>query len=336
MKDEIKFVLDERLNDLNSEIQNILYNMKEPLAGERIHILNKFTRGLIQAHYNQSGKKVKRRPVNEALLLTTNEGEFIPPELDIPSPETGEFEIPVFPIEPQKELMKESLNLQVRDFQSKELIEEPKKVELPKEDIVEEVPQKIEITEEHVSLIKSQVNGEELASATIKGLFYIVNESHLEGNEITVLNAIRPILEKKQDLFHDKEKFTKLMNKTAKKNKIDKEDLSPSKLRYFLIKHLVNFGLIDPILNDPKVTKIVCDGPNLKIKVQRENKELITNLEYINESQLKEFINYLAKKSSKKITEETTTLELEFENFRMHINVGIEGVSPKFTLEKTI
>ena len=333
MADEIKFVLDERLNELNSEIQGILYNMKEPLSGERIHILNKFTRGLIQAHYNQSGKKVKRRPVNEALLLTTNEGEFIPPELDIPTTGTEEFTIPTFPIEPQKDLMHESLNLQVRDFQTKKLIEEPKK-EIPV--VIKEVPKNIDLTEEHVSLIKSQVNGDELASATIKGLFYVVHESQLGENEITILNAIRPLLEKKQGLFHDKEKFTKLMNKTAKKNKVAKEELSPSKLRYFLIKHLVNFGLIDPILNDPKVTKIICGGPNLKIKVQRENKELITNLEYINTPQLKEFIEYFAKKSSKKITEETTTLELEFENFRIHINVGVEGVPPKFTLEKTI
>ncbi len=338
MKDEIKFVLDERLNELNSGIQSVLYNIKEPLAGERIYILNKFTKALIQAHFNQTGKKTKKYTSQETFLLTTHEEEFLPPELDIPSTETEEFEIPSFPIEPQRNLAKENISFDVRNFQSKNLLEEPKE-ELPlkvKEIPTVEVLKTLDLTEEHVSLINSQVNGEELASATVKGLFYIVHESQLSANEITVLNAVRPILENKQDLFHNKDMFVKIMNKVAKKNKISKDELSPSKLRYFLIKHLVNFGLIDPILHDPKITKVICDGPNLKIKVLRDSKELITNLEYVEASQLKEFIDYLAKKSLKKITDETTTLELEFDNFRIHINVGTEGVPQKFTLEKTI
>ncbi len=333
MKDEINFVLDEKLNELNSEIEHVLYNLKEPLAGERIYILNKFTKELINAHLKKSSRTIKKKPIQEALLLTTNEEEFLPQEFDFPSPETEEFEIPAFPIEPSKNLSEESLNIQPRDFQAKKILEEPKPVEKPRP--VEE-PKPVEITEEHISLITSQITEEEMASATIKGMFYIVNESKLEESEITMLNALKPLLEKKQSLFQDKEKFTKIMNKTAKKSKIAPNELSPSKLRYFLIKHLVNFGLIDPILHDPKVTKITCDGPNLKIKVQRDNKELISNLEYINAKQLKDFISYLAEKSSKKITEETTTLDIEFENFRIHITVGTEDLPSKYILEKTI
>lgn len=332
MKDEINFVLDERLNELNSEIENVIYSLKEPLAGERIYILNKFTKELIGAHLKKSGRTIKKHPAQEALLLTTNEDEFLPPEFDLPSQETEEFKIPAFPIEPSMGLNEESLNIQPRDFQKKKILKEPKKVE-PKP---VEKPKPIEITEEHVPLITSQITKEEMASATIKGLFYIVNESKLDENEITMLNSLKPLLEKKQSLFQDKEKFTKTMNKIAKKNKIAPNDLSPSKLRYFLIKHLVNFGLIDPILHDPKVTKITCDGPNLKIKVQRDNQELISNLEYINTKQLRDFINYLADKSSKKITEETIKLDIEFESFRIHITVGTEDMPPKYILEKTV
>lgn len=332
MKKEINFILDERLKELNSEIENILYSIKEPLAGERVNILQKFTKELINAHLKKSGGTIKRRPVNEAFLLTTTEDEFLPPEFDFPSPETEEFEIPVFPIEPPRNLNEESFNIQPRDFQKRIIVEEPKK-EIPK---IIEKPKQLELTEEHISLITSQVTNEEMASATTKGLFYIVNESKLGESEIIMLNSLKPILEKKQNLFQDKEKFTKIMKKTAKKNKIASNELSPSKLRYFLIKHLVNFGLIDPILHDPKVTKITCDGPNLKLKVQRDNRELITNLEYINAKQLNDFINYLAKKSTKKITEGTTTLDIEFENFRIHLTIGTEDLPPKYVLEKTI
>lgn len=332
MKDEINFVLDEKLNELNSEIENVLYSLKEPLAGERIYVLNKFTKELIKAHLKKSGRTIRKQPIQEAFLLTTNEDEFLPPEFDFPDHETEEFEIPTFPIEPTRNLNEESLNIQPRDFQTKKIVQGPKR------EIIKpiEKPKPIEITEEHIPLITSQVTGEEMASATVKGLFYVVNESKLEGNEITMLNSLKPMLEKKQNLFQDKEKFTKIMNKLAKKNKIPSNELSPSKLRYFLIKHLVNFGLIDPILHDPKVTKITCDGPNLKIKVQRNNKELISNLEYINPKQLKEFINYLAEKSSKKIKEETTTLDIEFESFRIHLTLGTEDLPSKYILEKTI
>ncbi|MBT3866035.1 hypothetical protein HOF78_02965 [Candidatus Woesearchaeota archaeon] len=332
MKDEINFVLDEKLNELNSEIENVLYSLKEPLAGERIYILNKFTKELIKAHIKKSGRTIKKHQSQEAFILTTNEEEFLPPEFDFPDQETEAFEIPTFPIEPTRNLSEESLSVQPRDFQIQKIIEEPKK------EIIKpiEKPKPLEITEEHVPLITSQVTGEEMASATVKGMFYIVNESKLEKSEITMLNSLKPLVEKKQNLFQDKEKFTKIMNKLAKKNKIASNELSPSKLRYFLIKHLVNFGLIDPILHDPKVTKITCDGPNLKIKVQRDNTELISNLEYINAKQLSDFVNYLAEKSSQKIKEETTTLDIEFESFRIHITVGTEGLPSKYILEKTI
>ena len=73
---------------------------------------------------------------------------------------------------------------------------------LPKKEIIKpiEKPKPLEITEEHVPLITSQVTGEEMASATVKGMFYIVNESKLEKSEITMLNSLKPLVEKKQNL----------------------------------------------------------------------------------------------------------------------------------------
>lgn len=326
MKKEINFVLDRNLSKLNSEVESLIYSIKHPLAGEKVSIITHFTRALIRAYHSQNKEKYHKAAETETIAVSTHDVQ--PPQqmLDLRS---NEFSL----LELERSMDEETTNLNPLNFE----FEEPKK-ELPKPKVEERVeePKVVEIPEEKVTLIQSKITDEELAFAKVKGLFYVVHESDLTPEEIMVLNSLKPILECKEELFQNKEKFIKSMNKIARKNKISRDSLSPSKLRYFLIKHIINFGLIDPIMHDPKVSKIVCDGPNLKLKVYRNGDELITNLEYSSEQQLNEFLKHIAKKASKKLTPEETTFDAEFDNFIFHVTMGSFGLPSKFVLERIV
>tara|TARA_Y100000310_G_scaffold332606_1_gene408519 strand:- start:2727 stop:3740 length:1014 start_codon:yes stop_codon:yes gene_type:complete len=336
VKKSVTFVLDKRLEELNKDIEEISFTLKNPLAGERIHTIKKFTKALIDAHAKKIEHRIKRSPPKEAIIISTKPEEPIDMDLDFPFPEIVQPEIPreLFPPRPKPQMRK--INIRPR-------MEKPKlsreTLEKTKKPLIKGKKQPggiIKIPEEKIELITSQITKEEMASATKKGMFYFVNEAELSENEIKVLNGMKQKLDKKQDIFHKKKKFVNIMKKTAKKNKINPEELSPSKMRYFLIKHVVNYGLIDPLLHDSEINKIVCEGPKLKIKILRFNEELITNLDYGTSKQLNDFINSIAKKTNKKITEDNPILDADFEGFRIHATLGTEGLASKYTIERTI
>jgi len=322
---EINFVLDKNLKSLNEEVEKLVYNINNPLAGKRIHLIKKFTEELMKAYYKTSQTKIKKHPVREAMVLTTST-DYNSDEFDLPIFENNQqlLESERTKIPGLKKQLPERLEIK-RETGIKEIKPQPKKIFTPQE-----------IPEERIDLITSKITNEKMAYAVKKGLFYIVNESDLNKDEIEILNFMKPSIEKNKSLFQDKDKFVKLMKKAARKSKIESDELSPSKLRYFLIKHIINFGLIDPLLYDPFITKITCDGPNLKIKIKRQGKEFITNLEFKLSLQLNEFIQFLAKKKGKVISDNNTQEHLEFENFNINVDLGVGENASSFVLERIV
>jgi hypothetical protein len=328
----INFVLDTNLKKLNEEVDTLIFNLKNPLAGDKVNLIKNFTKELIKAYSRQEEYKILKHPPKEALIISTTQETPKEQEFVIPKNETFDFEIPKFPLEPEENLAAETFNIFPRNFGERHQQQPVKQEKL----IKKPEPQHIELKEERINLITTKSTDEEMAHALRKGLFYIINEVSLEEQDKLILNIIKPIIEKKQELFQDDAKFLKLLKKTAKKNKINLEELHLAKLRYFLIKHIINFGLIDPLFHDPKITKIICEGPNLKIKIIRDSEELITNIEFHNSEKLSTFIQSLARKASINISEESPTLETTFENFRIHATLGTEKIPSKFVMEKTI
>jgi len=329
MKDKsITFVLDENLKSLNKEVDELLFNLKNPLAGDRVHLIKKFTREMIKAYAEERDYKISKQPPKEALIISTQQKQPQKQELELPTDETLDFEIPAYPLEPEIDYTKETLNIQPRFSTPKKPVEKPKPVKKPE--------MKLEFEEEHINLVKTKSTGEEMAYAIQKGLFYIIHEIPINEEDKQMLNSLKPILEKKQQYFQDEKKFHKIVKKIAKKNKIGLESLNTTKIRYYLIKHIINFGLIDPLFHDPKITKIVCDSPQTKIQIIRDSKELITNIEFKNQEMLSNFIKSLAKRASKKLSEDDPSLEVTFENFRIHATLGTEDLPSRFVMEKVI
>jgi len=326
----ISFILDENLKHFTEEAQHLAYKLKNPLAGEHIHIVKTFTRELIKASSRLRQVKITKKPPKESLILTTELPSYETQEIQIPLREGPDYTIPTAPIPPPKrKLALETIRLKERQFGKKE-----PELKKPPKPIKKFTPKRIE--EEKITLITSSDTGEEFAYAIKKGIIYEVEEVELTQDDVKVLNSLKPKIEKKKELLQRKAKLIKLVKKIAKKNNVDFKNLDFIKLRYYLIKHLVKFGLIDPLLYDPKISKIICDGPGLKIEIIHDNQELITNLEYNTPKQLNQFLKKIAEKTKQKLTEDEPTLEAEIDNFSFRATLGTEDIPSKYVMERTI
>ena len=85
--------------------------------------------------------------------------------------------------------------------------------------------------------------------------------------------------------------------------KIDIEEGTVDKLEYFLIRDLISFGFIDPLMQDHMIEDISCDGPNIPVFVWHRRYESIpTNVLFEDENELDSFVVRLAYLAGKHIS----------------------------------
>jgi flagellar protein FlaI len=134
------------------------------------------------------------------------------------------------------------------------------------------------------------------------GLRYVIIEPTLSEKETEVLNRIKEIFYETLDVdlhsFGSRQKAEKYLRNAARSiiesHKIELESGSIERLEYYLVRDLINYGKIDPIMHDHMVEDASCDGPGTPIYVwHRQYESLPTNIVF-EESELDPFIVRLA------------------------------------------
>ena len=78
---------------------------------------------------------------------------------------------------------------------------------------------------------------------------------------------------------------------------------SKDKIRYVIEKNLLGFGKINPLMNDPHIEDISCDGANLPIFLyHRDHGSIQSNVQFDDEDELSGFVMRLAQKCGKHIS----------------------------------
>jgi len=142
-------------------------------------------------------------------------------------------------------------------------------------------------------------------------LKYVVLEPTLTEEEKKALEAIKKILFQTLDVdmrslgsTGDARKW--LGNQIArivKDYKINVEEGTVEKLKYYLVRDLISFGVIDPLMHDHMIEDISCDGPKIPVYIWHRRYESIpTNLIFEDEDELDSFIVRLAYLSGKHIS----------------------------------
>ncbi|MDI6798506.1 MAG: type II/IV secretion system ATPase subunit [Candidatus Aenigmarchaeota archaeon] len=147
--------------------------------------------------------------------------------------------------------------------------------------------------------------------AETKMLTYNVIEPELTEEEKKILDkvsdALIELIEVELTAIKDREKAIEYMEKNIAK--INKEfglrlsQLSYVKLMYYIYRNFIGLNEIEPLLQDPNIEDISCDGINTPVYVvHRKFGSLKTNIAYKRVEDLREFVIKLAERCSRYVS----------------------------------
>ncbi|MBE0520384.1 type II/IV secretion system ATPase subunit [Candidatus Bathyarchaeota archaeon] len=172
------------------------------------------------------------------------------------------------------------------------------------------VPRKFKIVERyplyepfaHVAIVLNPKTGE---------CMYILDELQLDPVERNIYNRILEILlaeiqSPKEEILDARKFFAEEAKKIVDKYRISLgwlPDVSWYKILYHAERDLVGFGRIDPLMRDPNIEDISCDGVNRPVYVWHRNYESVeTNLQFESDEELDNMVVKLVHMSGKHVS----------------------------------
>ncbi len=180
-----------------------------------------------------------------------------------------------------------------------------------------------------------------------KSLIYHVYEPELTPEEEKKLEKIRKIIEDKIDVSLDiigkdaalnylKNMFSEIIDDYSIK-------LTPQQkmvFEYYLIRDFLGLGKVQPLMNDPNLEDISCDGVNIPVFVYHRNPKigsLMTNIVFSTKDELDEFVIKLAQRCGRSVSVSEPLLEGALpDGSRVHAVLGtdIAKRGSNFTIRK--
>jgi len=154
----------------------------------------------------------------------------------------------------------------------------------------------------HVAIVQHPKTGE---------YKYVLDELQLDPLERGVYNRILEILlaeieSPKEEVLDPRRFFAEEAKKIVDKYRISLgwlPDVSWYKILYHAERDLVGFGRIDPLMRDPNIEDISCDGVNRPVYIWHRNYESIeTNLEFGNDEELDNVVVKLVHMAGKHVS----------------------------------
>jgi flagellar protein FlaI len=154
----------------------------------------------------------------------------------------------------------------------------------------------------HVAIVQNPKTGE---------YKYILDELQLDPLERAIYNRILEILlaemeSPKEEIADPRKFFAEEAKKIVDKYRISLgwlPDVSWYKIIYHAERDLVGFGLIDPLMRDPNIEDISCDGVNKPVYIWHRNYENIeTNLRFESDEELDNMVIKLVHMAGKHVS----------------------------------
>jgi flagellar protein FlaI len=213
-----------------------------------------------------------------------------------------------------------------------ETIGSMEKISLPKvykADIAkEEVLSKIRNISETYPLVTTVWQGTKyvIVTATIKynpltnQLTYTIEEPVLSDDLKEVISKTMKLLEEKLDIDPAKLKAKKevyfyvdeKINEIWDYQNIKLSDEDELKAKYYILRDTIGYGPIEPLMRDPNIEDISCDGHGLPVFIFHRNPfygGMQTNISFATKDEVDSFVMKLAQKSSKTISVATPLLD---------------------------
>lgn len=143
-------------------------------------------------------------------------------------------------------------------------------------------------------------------------LIYFVNEQKLAEGDLLQIRRIKQVIEEKIDISFDSLQTSSAMSYLKKAIDAiivqfgifvpeDKRTL----YEYYILRDFVGFGRLQPLMNDPNIEDISCDGVNIPIFIYHRNPligSLKTNVVFETKDELDDFVIRLSQKCGRSIS----------------------------------
>jgi len=175
--------------------------------------------------------------------------------------------------------------------------------------------------------------------------FYKVIEPHLSADEQKALNFVWETLMKSLNIRLDEletkkveEYLTEQTNRVIHEYEISLEDVSKKKIMYYIKRESLGYGRIDPLMKDPNIEDISCDGADVPIFLyHRKYGSLKSNVKFKDEEELSYFVVRLAQKCGKHISIAEPMLDATMPDgsrIQMTLSTEVTAKGSTFTIRK--
>ncbi len=175
--------------------------------------------------------------------------------------------------------------------------------------------------------------------------FYKVVEPFLSDEEQKILNFIWETLMKSLNLRLDEldkmeiERYLKEQVENIILNyELDIDDISKKKILYYIKRESLGYGKIDPLMRDPNIEDISCDGAEVPIFLyHRKYGSVRSNVEFKDEEELSFFVVRLAQKCGKHISIAEPMLDATMPDgsrIQMTLSTEVTTKGSTFTIRK--
>ena len=322
---EPEFILDERWIEQEKELNEILDEIKNPELEKQIYILETFVRAAALSFISKE-TKLKRRlfPLSKTQEIPTYLGgsEIMKPQyttelMNVPAG----VEIEPVPIPSTEQQEQPRLEYKEIPKYTKKLIKKPI---IERRKPLKKFDHTIHTTTK--DLITDKITNKVLATANISDR-YIVNEPGLDSTDINVLTKL-----KKKARIKNMEKGWKLIQKYGKKYNIQQGH--DTLIKYYLVNDFFGLGRIEPLLQDKDIKSISSEGPGKNVKVEINEKTLDTNIKFLNNYELLNFVQGVANRLKLKLDKKHTTTTGTFRDFQFTLSIGEDQNTPSFVAVK--
>ncbi len=180
-----------------------------------------------------------------------------------------------------------------------------------------------------------------------RSLVYFVYEPELTGVEKEKLDRIKKIIEDKIDVPLEligpgaaRDYLRKLFNEIITLYGIAMTPRQKEVFEYYILRDFVGLGKIQPLMNDPNLEDISCDGVNIPIFVYHRDPRigsLKTNIVFTEKQELDDFVVKLAQRCGRSISVSQPLLEGSLpDGSRVHAVLGTDVArrGSNFTIRK--
>jgi flagellar protein FlaI len=146
---------------------------------------------------------------------------------------------------------------------------------------------------------------------SLGSLVYNIIEPRITAQDKELVEKVKRNIEERLDVNFSKLgaiKAKELLRKEIQNSIVEMPNVSPSKvpiIQYNIEKDIIGLGLITPLMEDPEIEDISCDGEKIPIYVYHRNPKfgsMRTNMWFESKTDLDEYVLKLAQKSGKSIS----------------------------------